>query len=226
MSNDAPGTRRSWKCIIVSMPTLSPGLTVSTGFCALSYQPNCVVSMVAGSRWTCPAAPLAATTVCAGAAAGKPASNVPANMASAVFDRVISPSLVSAPRPLSIVRTKSHGGYAANDRCVRILGIVSNYSAAASLRNRLPLLDRLLLVCEPAGRNALHSGKHGCPAPPTLAVAALFNQTFASRASHLREGVMTRTPRGARASASQAATARAYTSPTLVLLAMDWPAGK
>ena len=37
---------------------------------------------------------------------------------------------------------------------------------------------------------------------------------------------MTRTPRGARASASQAATARAYTSPTLVLLAMDWPAGK
>ena len=37
---------------------------------------------------------------------------------------------------------------------------------------------------------------------------------------------MARTPRGARASASQAATARAYTSPTLVLLAMDWPAGK
>ena len=37
---------------------------------------------------------------------------------------------------------------------------------------------------------------------------------------------MTRTPRGARTSASQAATARAYTSPTLVLLAMDWPAGK
>ena len=37
---------------------------------------------------------------------------------------------------------------------------------------------------------------------------------------------MARTPRGTRASASQAATARAYTSPTLVLLAMDWPAGK
>src|SRR5262245_64075971 len=68
MSNVAPGTRRSWKCIIVSMTTLSPGLMVSTGFCALSYQPNCVVSMVAGSRWTFPGAPVAAVTVCGVAA--------------------------------------------------------------------------------------------------------------------------------------------------------------
>src|SRR5262245_59593180 len=37
-----------------------------------------------------------------------------------------------------------------------------------------------------------------------------------------RGGAMARTPRGA----SLMVTARAYTSPTLVLLAMDWPAGK
>ena len=40
---------------------------------------------------------------------------------------------------------------------------------------------------------------------------------------------MARTPRGSRTSgdgASQAVAARAYTSPTLVLLAMDWPANR
>jgi hypothetical protein len=86
MSKVAPGTRRSWKCIIVSMTTLSPGLMVSTGFCALSYQPNWVVSMVAGSRWTFAGAPVATTTVCAVAASCKIVSNVPAKMASANLD--------------------------------------------------------------------------------------------------------------------------------------------
>src|SRR5262249_1845716 len=52
------------------MTTVSPGLTVSTGFCALSYHPTWVVSMVAGSRCTLPGEPLATTVDCATALAG------------------------------------------------------------------------------------------------------------------------------------------------------------
>src|SRR5215218_8989167 len=50
---------------MVSMMTVSPGLTVSTGFWALSYQPHCVVSIVAGRMWTAPCVPLAGTTLSA-----------------------------------------------------------------------------------------------------------------------------------------------------------------
>src|SRR5215207_5312182 len=50
---------------MVSMTTVSPGLTVSTGFWALSYQPHCVVSIVAGRMWTAPCVPLAGTTLSA-----------------------------------------------------------------------------------------------------------------------------------------------------------------
>src|SRR5258706_880234 len=74
------------------MTTLSPGLMVSTGFCALSYQPNCVVSMVAGSRCIFPGAPVATATVCAVAASLKIASNVPARMPSAILDCVFIPA--------------------------------------------------------------------------------------------------------------------------------------
>src|SRR5262245_2334672 len=41
-----------WLCIIVSMTTVSPELTRSTGGCALSNQPHWVVSSVAGNRCT------------------------------------------------------------------------------------------------------------------------------------------------------------------------------
>src|SRR5262249_9698330 len=76
------------------MTTLSPGLIVSTGFCALSYQPNCVVSMVAGSRCTFPGAAVATATVCAVATSLKIASNAAAKMPSAILDCVlICPSL-------------------------------------------------------------------------------------------------------------------------------------
>ena len=52
---------------MVSMTTVSPELMVSTGFCALSYQPSCVFSIVAGSRCTFPGVPVATATVCASA---------------------------------------------------------------------------------------------------------------------------------------------------------------
>ena len=45
-----PGTIWLCECIIVSMTTVSPELTRSTGAWALSNQPHCVVAGVAGRR--------------------------------------------------------------------------------------------------------------------------------------------------------------------------------
>src|SRR6266550_2010295 len=110
-----------------------------------------------------------------------------------------------------------------------IHGIVSNYSSAASLKNRLPLLDRLAFgwradTRQPSPRFAAASAaallSRHLRLPRFSIRLSLHGRAFCGR------GAMARTPRGTRASASQAATARAYTSPTLVLLAMDWPAGK
>src|SRR5215218_8575013 len=60
---------------MVSMMTVSPGLTVSTGFWALSYQPHCVVSNVAGRMWTAPCVPLAGTTLSAAFVTRQPATS-------------------------------------------------------------------------------------------------------------------------------------------------------
>ncbi len=49
-----PGTTWLCECIIVSKTTVSPESTFSTGGCALSNQPHCVVSSVAGSRCVFP----------------------------------------------------------------------------------------------------------------------------------------------------------------------------
>src|SRR3954463_876646 len=46
----APGTTWLWLCIMVSSATVSPEWTRSTGGWALSNQPHCVVSSVAGNR--------------------------------------------------------------------------------------------------------------------------------------------------------------------------------
>src|SRR5436190_13706139 len=59
-----PGTTWLCECIIVSRTTVSPESTFSTGACALSNQPHCVVSIVAGSRCTLPGYLLVGTTVC------------------------------------------------------------------------------------------------------------------------------------------------------------------
>src|SRR5438105_5681143 len=74
-----PGTTWLCECIIVSITTLSPESTRSTGACALSNQPHCVVSMVAGSTWSLPFMPLAGTTACDNAAAGTRAASAAAN---------------------------------------------------------------------------------------------------------------------------------------------------
>src|SRR5206468_3543872 len=46
-----PGWILSWECIIVSMETISPELTVSLGASLGSSQPHCTVSSVAASLW-------------------------------------------------------------------------------------------------------------------------------------------------------------------------------
>jgi hypothetical protein len=66
---------------------------------------------------------------------------------------------------------------------------------------------------------------------PVLAVADFFNQALEFKGDTFlcRGGAMARAPRGSRAyggGRTQAVAARTYTSPTLVLLAMDWSAGK
>src|SRR5216110_362086 len=49
-----PGTTWLCECIIVSRTTVSPDSIFNTGGWALSNQPHCVVSSVAGRGWTFP----------------------------------------------------------------------------------------------------------------------------------------------------------------------------
>src|SRR5258706_10296356 len=73
-----PGSTWLCECIIVSSTTVSPESTVRTGAWALSNQPHCVVSRVAGRTWTLPGKRLALTTACEWAARGtRPASAKP-----------------------------------------------------------------------------------------------------------------------------------------------------
>src|SRR5215472_12667433 len=58
-----PGHNCPWECDIVSKTTVSPESMVNRGNSALSNQPHCVVSKVAGRIWTFPGSRVACTTM-------------------------------------------------------------------------------------------------------------------------------------------------------------------
>src|SRR5262249_46058458 len=62
-SIDRPGQSWLWECDIVSITTVSPESTIRRGSSALSNQPHCVVSRVAGNTCTRPGHCEAATFI-------------------------------------------------------------------------------------------------------------------------------------------------------------------
>src|SRR5438309_387581 len=110
-----PGWILSWECIIVSMETISPELTVSLGASLGSSQPHCTVSSVAASLWrfgTCGFASAACKTPAERIAASSELRATRAVMKSLFQLKVIMARLLSL-KNLALEKTESRD----NQRC-------------------------------------------------------------------------------------------------------------